>query len=67
MLPAATGDEVPAPAMAQLVGDNVDVLAIGTNDRGCRKGKDGIFHSWKEESGGAGKQELETKLHRERR
>jgi hypothetical protein len=46
MLPAATGDQVTTPAVAQLMGNDIDILSITTDDSWCGKGKDWILHSY---------------------
>lgn len=46
MLPAAAGYEVATPTVAQLVGDNVYILTVATdNGRGSER-EDGVFHAY---------------------
>jgi len=45
VLPAATCDKVATPTMAQFVSNDIDVLAIATDDSWCCKGINRVFHS----------------------
>lgn len=45
VLPAAAGHEVPAPAVGELVGDDVYVLAVTADEGGSCKSVDGVLHA----------------------
>ena len=46
MFPAAAGYQVTAPAVGQLVCDNVHILPVTTNEGRGSEGEDGILHAY---------------------
>ena len=46
MFPAAACHEVSAPAVAQFMGNNIDVLPVPADDGRGSKCKDGILHAY---------------------
>lgn len=46
VLPAAAGDQVSTPAVSELVGDNINVLLVTTDDGRGSKGEDGVLHAY---------------------
>lgn len=51
MFPRGVAHEIPAPGMGELVGDDVDVLAVAADDGRGREGEDGVFHPAVREAG----------------
>ena len=47
MLPAAARHQIPAPAVAELMGNDIDVLPVAADDGGRGKGVDGVLHALK--------------------
>lgn len=45
MLPAATSHKVSAPAVTELVGNDIDILTIAADDCRGSKSEDGVFHA----------------------
>lgn len=45
MLQACVGNKVATPAMAQLVSDDVDILAVSADDGGSSKCVNGVLHA----------------------
>ncbi len=45
VLPAGVADQVSRPGMGELVGDDVDVLAVVRDDGRGGEGEDGVFHA----------------------
>ena len=52
VFPARGGDKIAAPRVAQLVRDDVDVLAVAGDDGGSRERVDGVLHAAVGEAGG---------------
>ena len=46
MLPAAVCHQVTTPAVGKLVGNDINVLLVTTDDGRCRKCENGILHAW---------------------
>ena len=52
VLPAAAGDQVSTPAVSELVGNNINVLLVTTDDGRGSKGEDGVLHAYGPSSDG---------------
>lgn len=45
MLPARVGNKITAPAVAKLVGNDINILSVTADDGGSCEGVDWVLHS----------------------